>query len=109
VTAKSGPPRAVHFDIGRVTLDGYSPGQRARFVSSLRTRLAGLAASDGDRWPTAAQRRIGHLDAGVLQAGAAPEQAAERIAAALFAALADGPADRRTGGESAMNRGERDE
>jgi hypothetical protein len=92
VTAKSGPPRAVHFDIGRVTLDGYSPGQRARFVSSLRTRLAGLAAS-----------------AGVLLAGAAPEQAAERIAAALFAALADGPADRRTGGESAMNRGERDE
>ena len=49
MTAKPGPPRAVHFDIGRVTLDGYSPGQRARFVSSLRTRLAGLAASDGDR------------------------------------------------------------
>jgi hypothetical protein len=99
VTAKPGPPRAVHFDIGRVTLHGYSPGQRARFVSSLQTRLAGLAASDGDRWP-AAPPRLGHLDAGVLQAGAAPEQAAEQIAAALFAALADGPADRR---------GERDE
>jgi hypothetical protein len=89
VTAESGPPRAVHFDIGRVTLPGYSPGQQARFVRSLQARLAGLAASHGDRWPGAAQRRIGHLDAGVLPASAAPEQAAEQVAASLFAALAD--------------------
>ncbi len=86
-------PRAIHFDIGRITLHGYSPGQRARFVSSLRTRLAGLATSDGCSWPTGRERRIAHLDAGVLRAGAPPEEAAERIAAYLLAAVADGPAD----------------
>jgi hypothetical protein len=92
VTQQPGPPRAVHFDIGRITLHGYSPGQQARFVSSLQARLAGLAADRGYRWPAAAQR-IGHLDAGVLRAGAAPEEAAEAIAASLFAAVAGGRAE----------------
>jgi len=49
MTRQAGVPRAVHFDIGRITLHGYSPGQRTRFVSSLRMRLAGLAASEGHR------------------------------------------------------------
>jgi hypothetical protein len=92
-------PRTVHFDIGRITLPGYSPGQQARFVSSLQTQLAGLAdladlaglaglaASDGRGWPAGAPPRIGHLDAGVLRPGAAPEEAAARIAAALLAAV----------------------
>ena len=44
MTPQAGAPRAVHFDIGRITLHGYSPGQRTRFVSSLRTRLAELYA-----------------------------------------------------------------
>jgi hypothetical protein len=92
-------PRTVHFDIGRITLPGYSPGQQARFVSSLQTQLAGLAdlaglaASDGCGWPAGAPPRIGHLDAGVLRPGAAPEEAAARIAAALLAAVG-GPATR---------------
>jgi hypothetical protein len=95
-------PRTVHFDIGRITLPGYSPGQQARFVSSLQTQLAGLAdladlaglaASDGRGWPAGAPPRIGHLDAGVLRPGAAPEEAAARIAAALLAAVG-GPATR---------------
>jgi hypothetical protein len=81
-------PRAVHFDIGRLTLEGYSPVQRARFVSSLRARLSELAASDGQAWPAAGQRRFGRLDAGVLRAGAAPEEAAQRVAATLLAHLA---------------------
>jgi hypothetical protein len=87
VTPQAGVPRAVHFDIGRITLHGYSPGQQARFVSSLRTRLAGLAAGEGHGWPTGTRRRIGHLDAGALRPGAPPEEAAERIAAALLAAV----------------------
>lgn len=91
---QAGVPQAVHFDIGRITLHGYSPGQRTRFVSSLRTQLAALtaqAASDGYRWPTAGERRIGHLDAGMLRAGASPEEAAERIATRLLAAVAGEP------------------
>jgi len=96
VRQQAGVPQAVHFDIGRITLHGYSPGQRTRFVSSLRARLAALTAqaasdSDGHRWPAAGQRRIGHLDAGVLRAGASPEEAAERIATRLLAAVAGGP------------------
>jgi hypothetical protein len=86
-------PRAVHFDIGRVTLHGYSPGQQARFVSSLRTRLDGLAAREGLSWPSGPPRRIGNLDAGVLRPGAPPEEAAERVAAALLAAIGGRPAD----------------
>jgi hypothetical protein len=82
-------PRAVHFDIGRVTLDGYSPAQQARFVTALRARLIGLAATDTPVWPADGPRRRAHLDAGVLPAGAAPEQAAEQVAAALLAHLGD--------------------
>ena len=88
---QAGVPRAVHFDIGRITLHGYSPGQRARFVGSLRARLAGLAADGGYSWRAAVERRIGHLDAGVLRAGAGPEEAAGRIAAALAAAVTGEP------------------
>jgi hypothetical protein len=87
MTPQAGVPRAVHFDIGRITLHGYSPPQRARFVSTLRTRLAGLAGQPGLAWPAGPPRRIGHLDAGVLRPGAPPEEAAERVAAALLAGL----------------------
>ena len=89
MTRQAGVPRAVHFDIGRITLHGYSPGQRTRFVSSLRMRLAGLAASVGHRWPAGPLGRIGHLDAGVLRPGAPPEEAAARVAAALLAAIGE--------------------
>lgn len=84
----SAAPRAVHFDIGRLTLEGYSPAQRARFVSSLRARLTELAGSDDRAWLTAGQRRLGRLDAGALRAGAAPEEAAQRVAATLLGHLA---------------------
>jgi hypothetical protein len=97
MTPQAGVPRAVHFDIGQITLHGYSPGQRARFVSSLQTRLAGLAASEGFRWPAGPPRQIGHLDAGTLRPGAPPEEAAERVAAALLAA-AGGDQGQRPGG-----------
>ena len=90
MTPQAGAPRAIHFDIGRITLHGYSPGQRARFVSSLRDCLAGLAAGDGLRWPAGPRRRIGHLDAGMLRPGAPPEEAAERVAAALLATVGGG-------------------
>jgi hypothetical protein len=82
-------PSKVNFDIGRITLHGYSPGQRTRFVNSLRARLTDLAATDGHGWPTG-QRQIGHVDAGLLPPNASPEQAARRIAARILAAAAGG-------------------
>jgi hypothetical protein len=86
-------PRAVHFDIGRITLHGYTAGQRTRFLSSLQAHLAELAGVGGYDWPTAGKRRIGHLNAGLLRPGARPEEAAQRLAAHLIAAAA-GPGGR---------------
>jgi hypothetical protein len=90
VNHEAAVPRTVHFDIGRITLHGYSPGQRTRFVTSLQARLAELATNGGYDWPAAGQRRVGHLDAGPLRPGAPPEEAAHRIAARLLAAVAGG-------------------
>lgn len=95
---QAGAARTTHFDIGRITLHGYSPRQQTRFVSSLRARLAELAelaSAGGNGWPAGGQRRIDHLDAGLLRAGAPPEEAAGRVAARLFAAVADGAGERR--------------
>jgi hypothetical protein len=82
--------RTVHFDIGRITLHGYSPGQRTRFVGSLRAGLAELAASGGYDWAATGERQVGHVDAGPLRPGAPPEEAAKRIAARILAAAAGG-------------------
>jgi hypothetical protein len=78
----------VRFEIGRITLHGYAPGQQARFISALRAGLAELADNGG--LAAAAGRQVGHLDAGVLRAGAPPEEAARRIAAQVRAALTGG-------------------
>jgi hypothetical protein len=93
-------PLAVHFDIGRITLHGYSAAQRAQFISSLRDRLAALDPGDG--WPAGAPPRTAHLDAGVLRAGAPPDEAAGRVAAALLAAAGLGPAARRAAGRAGV-------
>jgi hypothetical protein len=82
--------RTVHFDIGRITLHGYSPVQRTRFVSSLQAGLAELAANGGYDWAAAGERQIRHVDAGPLRPGAPPEEAAQRIAARILAAAAGG-------------------
>jgi hypothetical protein len=81
-------PSSIHFDIRRVTLHGYSPSQRARFIDALGARLTELAANGGLAWPAASQQ-VGRLDAGALRAGAQPEEAAQRIAARLLAAVAN--------------------
>jgi hypothetical protein len=83
-------PGAVHFQIGRLTLHGFSAGQQQRFVSSLQSSLSDLGASGGD-WPAAGRRTIGHLDAGTLRSGASPEEAAQVVATRLrTAVLGDG-------------------
>lgn len=90
---KPAPPRAVHFEIGRLTLHGFSAGQQRRFVSTLQSSLADVGASGGD-WPAGGRRTIGHLDAGALRSGASPEEAARLVATSLRAAVSGG-ADRR--------------
>jgi hypothetical protein len=40
------PANGVHIDIRRVTLDGYSPGQREHFASELQARIAAHGAPD---------------------------------------------------------------
>jgi hypothetical protein len=55
----------VNVDIRRVTLDGYSPGQREHFAASIQAQLAGLGTPE-----------------------AAARQAAEAIMAAADARLA---------------------
>jgi len=74
--------RSVHFDIGHITLDGYSSAQQTRFVSALRTQLTDHATDGGRNW--LAQQQIAHVDGGTLPAGMTPEQAAQRIAARIL-------------------------
>jgi hypothetical protein len=88
MTYQPAVPGSIHFTIHHVTLPGYSPSQRARFTDALKARLTEIAASGDVTWP-AVGRRIGHLDAGVLRAGAPPEEAANRVAAGLLAAFTD--------------------
>jgi hypothetical protein len=87
-------PRAVHFEIGRLTLHGFSAGQQRRFVSSLQTSLADLGASGRD-WPATGRRRIARLDAGALLPGATPEEAARAVATQLQSAVRSTGAGRR--------------
>jgi hypothetical protein len=82
------PPRRVRLDIGRITLHGYSPAQRQRFIGALEARLAEVAA--GTQAAAAGLAPARRLDAGAMPAGAPPEEAAARVAAALRAHLAGG-------------------
>lgn len=79
---------AVHFEIGHVTLHGYPPADRARFVASLRASLTELGAR-GDWSPDAsAPRRLSRVDAGPRRPGSSPEDAARVVAARVRAAVA---------------------
>ncbi|MDQ6775594.1 MAG: hypothetical protein M3071_05085 [Actinomycetota bacterium] len=81
-------PGSVHFEIRRITLNGYSPAQRTRFVDSLQAQLTELGKGDG--WPRAGRRTVRALDAGTLKPGASPEAAAAQVAATLRSALTGG-------------------
>jgi hypothetical protein len=78
----------VHFDIGRVTLHGYSASYQTRFVAALRTQLTEQATSSGRNW--SAEQHIAHIDDGTLPAGMTPEQAAQRIAARIVSTATEG-------------------
>jgi len=79
------PTGALHFNIGRITLDGYSGAEQRRFQSSLETHLARLGRNASGR--TAKELTLKHLDAGEPPPGATPEATARHIAARIVAAL----------------------
>jgi hypothetical protein len=78
----------VHFDIGRITLHGYSPADQTRFVGALRTQLTDQATNSGRNW--LAEQQVAHVDGGTLPAGMTPEQAAQRIAARIWSSATEG-------------------
>lgn len=95
MTGQAPPPRSIHFDIGRITLHGYSAADRDRFENALRTALAELAASQAElagpprgASPGTGNRFIPRLGAGTIPAGASPERAARVIAARVLGAVA---------------------
>lgn len=79
--------RHLHIDIQRLTLPGYSTDQQQRFTQTLQSELNRLA-QEQPRWPVALHARVSDLDAGRLQTGASPEDAARQLASRLFARLA---------------------
>lgn len=80
-------PQSIHFDIGRITLHGYSARDRDRFESALRARLTELAAGQHGAGPAGGNQFIDRLDAGTIPAGASPERAAWLIAARVLGAV----------------------
>ena len=81
--------RALHLHIDRLVVEGIPAQGRQRFLGALESQLTKLA-SEGLRDALAGgrKRRIAALDAGVLRAGATPEQAAAQVTAALRNGLA---------------------
>jgi len=94
VQVPSAGPR-LHFQIERITLDGYARGTEARFVNSLKQSLAALAkARQFFSWPRVS-RKLASLAAGQLRPGASPEEAGRYVARQIVAALS-----RRAGGNA---------
>lgn len=84
--ARSSPPARgvpkLHFQIDRLTMQGYSKGDQRRFVHSLERQLASLARHTA-AWP-AASRVLGSLEAIRLRPGASPEEASRLLARRIF-------------------------
>ena len=84
--------RQVHLHIDRLVGEGVDARGRERFVAALEQQMtelaSGLAAGAVDG------RRIGRVDAGVLRAGATPEQAAGQVGGAVRAALRASPTEK---------------
>jgi hypothetical protein len=79
----------VHFNIRRLTIEGYSSAGQERFTRSLRAHLSALAQdAHQHQWSSANGLAMDRLDAGGLAPGATPETAARQIATRIFAGLA---------------------
>jgi hypothetical protein len=82
------PSPALRFQIGRITVEGFTRADQLRFESSLRSSLSELAhAHNHYAWSAADGLNVSRLDAGRLHPGASPEEAARQIAKRIFATL----------------------
>jgi hypothetical protein len=88
VTPPARAPSRIHFEIRSITLQGFSPGQQRRFISTLRSSLAELGARGGSDWMASGGATMRHLDAGAVGPGAGPEETAKRVASRIGNALA---------------------
>jgi hypothetical protein len=77
---------AVHFEIGRIGLHGFSPAHRARFIASLHASLSELASAAD--WSLSEPRQLARVSVADLRPGASPEAAAALVTARVRAAIA---------------------
>jgi hypothetical protein len=76
----------INFRIERLTLEGYTRSDQARFTRTFERKLRDLAvAAPGLNWKAA--KGADRIDAGTLPSGATPEQAARHIARQIFLGL----------------------
>jgi hypothetical protein len=94
------PASALHFKIGRITVDGYSAADQRQFTHSLESNLTELGRMHIDHtWSEATRLTMKRLDAGQLPVGASPEDAARQIAMRIFAKLAQLQISQQSGGK----------
>ncbi len=74
-------PASIHFNIGRITLHGYTTAHQRLFTNSLQRSLGELveARRDSD-WSNVTSLRIRKMSGGKLNPGASPEEAAMHVA-----------------------------
>lgn len=77
----------VSFDVQRITVEGYSSGERRRFVAALNRELTAIGTALGEGQNRPSPGRIGHVDAGTTPRAHTPEAAAAQVGAGLRQAL----------------------
>jgi hypothetical protein len=80
--------------IDRLVVDGLPTQGKQRFVRALEAQLTRLANDGMSTAFAGGVRRIAKLDAGLMRAGATPEQVAAQVTAALRGSLAGKEANR---------------
>jgi hypothetical protein len=74
-------PASIHFNIGRITLHGYTTANQRSFTNSLQRSLGELVEARRDYdWSNATSLRIRKMSGGKLNPGASPEEAAMQVA-----------------------------
>lgn len=74
-------PASIHFNIGRITLHGYTTTNQKRFTHSLEKSLGELVAAHPDyNWSNLASLKIRKMNGGRVNADASPEEAAIHVA-----------------------------
>lgn len=78
---------AVHIDIQKLSLHGFSPSEQMRFQRALSSALQQQASALQD-WSTLTSRTLRSLPTMQAKAGRTPEKSAQLLASELFSRLA---------------------